>query len=50
LELGSAAEAELVEILVFLTATRTGDHERPSARIVGVGLVIELFIELFLPR
>ena len=46
LELGPAAQAELVEILVFFTATRTGDHDRPSARIVGVGL----FIERFLPR
>jgi hypothetical protein len=43
LELGPASQAELVEILVFLAATRTGDHERPSARIVGVSLVMERF-------
>ena len=44
LELGPAAQTELVEILVFLTATRTGDHERPSARIVGVVFVIGRFL------
>lgn len=46
LELGPTAQTELVKILVFLTATRTGDHDRPSARIVGVSL----FIKRILPR
>jgi len=46
LELGAASKAELVEILIFFAAARTGDHEISSARLVGMR--IDLCILCFL--